>query len=153
MLVDYPDLILPPAAAVLTTIVTLFSLWLAGRIVLVSVRLARPWPDISFMTFPPFALPLLATALAGAFAGPGMVGIVALVFAAALLTAYAMLGLAVLHALTRSVSGRGFILGGVYGSIVVFGWPMLLMTLLGLVDIALDLRGRIARRGPPPMQS
>ena len=43
-----------------------------------------------------------------------------------------------------------FVLGGVYAAVIVFGWPVLVMTLLGLADAAFDLRGRVAReRGPP----
>ena len=33
---------------------------------------------------------------------------------------------------------------------IVFGWPVLVMMLLGLADTAFDIRGRVAaRRGPP----
>lgn len=153
LLLSNPNLVFPSAIAVLTTLMTAFELWLAARIVLISGRLTRPWPDISAMTFPPRLLQLLAAALAGAFLLPGMAGVLALVLAASLLTAYALLGLAVLHALTRRLNGRGFILTSVYGAIAVFGWPMLLVALLGLVDMALDLRGRLPRPGPPDPQA
>ena len=43
-----------------------------------------------------------------------LVGIVAGVLSAAILMAYGMLGFAVLHALTRGIRGRPFVLGGVY---------------------------------------
>jgi hypothetical protein len=55
----------------------------------------------------------------------------------------------VLHAITRDIGSRPFILGGVYVAVVVFGWPILMMTLLGLIDAALDIRGRAARRRGP----
>jgi hypothetical protein len=32
----------------------------------------------------------------------------------------------------------------------VFGWPVLVMSLLGLADTAFDFRGRVARRRDPP---
>ena len=60
--------------------------------------------------------------------------------------AYAILGFAVLHAITRGIDGRPFMLGGIYAAVIVFGWPMLVMSLLGLADTAFDLRGRAARR-------
>ena len=37
----------------------------------------------------------------------------------------ASLGFAVLHTITHGMQGRGFMLGGVYGAVLVFGWPML----------------------------
>ena len=45
---------------------------------------------------------------------------------------------------------RIFLLGGVYAAVLVFGWPVLALCLLGLIEAAIDLRARIARkRGPP----
>ena len=41
-------------------------------------------------------------------------------------------------------------LGGVYVAVVVFGWPVLVMSLLGLADTAFDLRGRVAAPARPP---
>jgi hypothetical protein len=67
--------------------------------------------------------------------------------------AYAIIGFAVLHSVTLGMNSRPFVLGGIYVAVVVFGWPVLAMTLLGLLDAAFDLRGRAARkRGPPPRQ-
>jgi hypothetical protein len=149
--VEFMVLITPPTAAVVALVTNLMSLWLAGRVVKVSGRLKRPWPDLSTLSFPSSGHALLAAALAATFL-PGIAAIIAGVFAASLLMAYALLGLAVMHALTRGVSGRGFILGSVYGAIFVFGWPMLLMSLVGLTDALLDLRGRVAAsRGPPSL--
>jgi hypothetical protein len=64
--------------------------------------------------------------------------------------AYAVLGFAVVHAVTRGIAGRGFILGGSYAAIFVFGWPILLMALIGLADTAFDIRGRAANKSGPP---
>lgn len=148
LVLQQPERVLPPAAAVLTTLMQAFTLWLAARVVNVSGRLPRPWPDISDMRIPPTVLALLGAAFVVSFI-PGLVGVIGSVVAAALLTAYALLGLAVMHALTRAVGGRGLILGSVYGGIAIFGWPLLLMTLLGLLDTGLDLRARQRGRGPP----
>ena len=63
--------------------------------------------------------------------------------------AYALLGFAVLHSITRGMNSRSFVLAGVYAAVAVFYWPILIMTLLGLADTALDIRGRVARRRPP----
>ena len=91
----------------------------------------------------------MAVAMGLSFAG-GLVGIIAGVLSASLLMAYGVLGFAVLHAITRGINSRGFVLGGVYASVIVFGWPVLVLCLLGLVETAFDLRARIAKkRGPP----
>jgi len=42
------------------------------------------------------------------------------------------------------------VLGGVYAAVLVFGWPVLALCALGLIETALDLRARVAqKRGPP----
>ena len=127
----------------------MFNLWLSGRVVRMSGRLRRPWPDLPSMEFPPLAAALIAVALAGSFL-PDIAGVIGGISAAALLIAYGALGLAVLHAITRGVSGRPVILGVVYALLVLQGWPILILRLLGLIDTAVDLRGRVARwRGTP----
>ena len=148
-LIDVLVIVLPPAAAVLATITQILNLWLAGRIVKISGRLTRPWPDLAAMRFPPTAVILLAAAIGCSFL-PGVAGLAAALPAASLLIAYAALGFAVLHAITRPLHSRAIVLIGVYTAVAIFGWPVLLMTLLGLIDTALDLRTRLApMRGPP----
>src|SRR6266699_5031995 len=139
----------PLAAAVVLTVTSLANLWLAGRIVKLSGRLKRPWPDLGATILPRSAPALLAAAAVGMLAGD-LFGIAAGVLTASLLTAYALVGLAVLHATTRGINGRGFVLAGIYAAVAVFGWPALLLSLLGLADLALDFRRRAAkRRGLP----
>jgi hypothetical protein len=52
--------------------------------------------------------------------------------------------------ITRGTGSRPFTLGGIYAAVIVFGWPVLAMSLLGLADTAFDFRGRAARRRGPP---
>ena len=140
---------MPLAAALLGTVVHMFNLWLAGRVVRMSGRLRRPWPDLPSMEFPPIAALLIAIALAGSFL-PDLAGVISGIFAVALLIAYGVLGLAVIHAITRGLGARPVILGVVYAVLVLQGWPILVFSLLGLIDTAIDLRGRVARwRGKP----
>jgi hypothetical protein len=148
-LLDILVTVIPPAAAVLSTLTSLINLWLAGVIVRMSGRLKRPWPDIPAMTFPPYATALLALAVAGTFL-PDMPGIVSGILGASLFLAYVLLGLAVLHAVTLGLNGRALMLTGSYFTIGLFGWPVLLMALVGLVETLFAVRGRLARkRGPP----
>jgi hypothetical protein len=140
---------IPPAAAVLATITNLLNLWLAARVVKFSGRLARPWPQLSSMTFPQLMTAALGVAIILSFLD-GMLGIVGGIVAASLLLAYGVLGFAVLHAITQGMSARPLVLSITYASVFLLGWPMLALCLLGLIDSAIGLRGRIsAKRGPP----
>ncbi|MBX9774599.1 MAG: DUF2232 domain-containing protein [Xanthobacteraceae bacterium] len=150
-LIDILIIALPPAAAVLLTILNTFNLWLAARVVRVSGRLRRPWPDLSSMTLPSVAPGLLAAAIAGSFL-PDMPGVLAGVLAASLFMAYALMGLAVLHAITLQMGGgRIAVLIIAYFTIIIFGWPILAMSLLGLAETAFNIRARFATpaAGPP----
>ncbi len=148
-LIDFLVAAIPPAAAVLATITNVLNLWLAGTIVKFSGLLKRPWPPLAAMTFPrAFAAALVAAVIVSFFGG--IVGIVAGVVSASLLMAYGVLGFAVLHAITQGMAARIFLLGGVYTAVLVFGWPVLALCVLGLIETAIDLRARIAhKRGPP----
>lgn len=144
---------IPPAAAVLATVTNLLNLWLAARVVKFSGRLARPWPQLSSMTFPPLMTAALGVAVVLSFLD-GMLGIVGGIVAASLLLVYGVLGFAVLHAITQGMSARPFVLSITYAGVILLGWPMLALCLLGLVDTAIGLRGRVsARRGPPTRSS
>ena len=150
-LINFLVTAIPPAAAVLATITNVFNLWLAGRIVTFSGLMKRPWPQISAMRFPNTALIAMAAAMALSFID-GLLGIVAGVLSASLMMAYCVLGFAVVHAITRGIASRPFLLGGIYASVFIFGWPALVLGLLGIADTVFDLRTRAARkRGPPPL--
>ena len=151
-LIDLLVAVLPPAAAVLGTITQLLNLWLAGRIVRTSGRLRRPWPDLAATRLPAVTMAALAIAFAASFL-PGILGMAAALPAASLLVAYAALGFAVMHGVTRHMHSRVIVLLILYTGFVLLGWsgwPILMMALLGLIDAAFDLRRRVAAtRGPP----
>jgi hypothetical protein len=145
-LLDLLVIVMPPAAAALNLVTMLMNMWLAGRIARVSQRLARPWPDLGAMRFPARAPLLLAVAIAGTFL-PGIPGIVAGFYSATLLLAYAVLGFAVVHGASRTTAARPFLLTGVWVAVLVLGWPLLLVAMLGIADSMVDIRARLAR-GP-----
>jgi hypothetical protein len=149
---DILAILAPPMVASLITIVQVINLWLAARIVRVSGRLRRPWPELPAIAFPPLAPVLLAAAIAGTFL-PGIIAIVSGIFAAGLMMAYAILGFAVFHVITRGLSGRPLILALVYAVVLLFGWPVLILSVLGLADTPFGLRDRAVRkRGPPTLR-
>ena len=46
---------------------------------------------------------------------------------------------------------RGLLLGTAYAAVIVFGWPILLVAMLGLADAIFNFRGRVAGvRRPRP---
>jgi hypothetical protein len=152
-MIDFVVIAIPAVAAAFSTVICLVNLWLAARIVRVSGRLSRPWPDLAALTLPPAALGLLAAAIAGSFL-PDLIGVLSAAFAASLLMAFAILGFAVLHAITRGHGSRGIVLAGTYAAAVTIGWPVLAMSVLGLADTVLDIRQRVARkRGPPSLRT
>jgi len=151
--IDVLVVAVPPAAAVFSTITNLLNLWLAARVVRISGRLTRPWPDLAALTLPASAAGLLAAAIAGSFL-PDLAGILSGAFAASLVMAFAILGFSVMHAITRGMSTRGVVLAGLYATSVIFTWPILAASVLGLADSVFDIRGRVARkRGPPNLRT
>jgi hypothetical protein len=143
-------IIAPPAAAIVAMMTLTLNLWLAGKITATSGRLHRPWPDLKSAELPPMTLVALSVALAFCFIG-GLGALFAQITATALLMAYAITGFAVLHTLTLALKGRAFWLSCTYAFVVVFGWPVLAMIVLGLADAVFGFRQRFMRGRPPPM--
>jgi len=140
-----------PAAAAIVAIMTLtLNLWLAARITATSGRLHRPWPDLKSADLPPMTLAALCVAVAFCFTG-GLLAILAQIVTAALMMAYALTGFAVLHTLTLALKSRVLWLSGIYAIVVVFGWPVLAIVVLGLADAVFGIRQRYLQGRPPPL--
>lgn len=141
-----------PVAATMVAMVTLvLNLWLAGKITRTSGRLSRPWPRLQTIELPPLTLVALAATLALCFLG-GLVAMIAQIVTAALVMTYAFVGFAVLHTLTQSTAMRGLWLGSTYAAVVMFGWPLIVVALLGIADELIGFRRRKALK-PPPLSS
>ncbi|MGJ4928258.1 DUF2232 domain-containing protein [Bradyrhizobium sp. HKCCYLS2038] len=151
-LVEFLIFMAPLLAAMMTTTVLALNVVIAAKITAISGRLMRPWPRLRDTKLPLMTLPALFAIIAFCFPD-GLVGMLARIAAAALLTAYALTGLAVLHTLTLPMRTRPLWLGLAYAMLVTFIWPipMLAMTALGLADAAFDLRHRFGPRRPPPL--
>ncbi len=151
--IDLLVVAVPPAAAMFSTVTNLFNLWLAARVVRISGRLTRPWPDLSALTLPPATSGFLAVAIGASFL-PDLFGILSGAGAASLIMVFAILGLAVLHSVTRGMSSRTLVLAGVYAATVVLAWPLLLISIVGLAETMFNIRFRISRRrGPPSLRT
>jgi len=143
--------VMPPAAAVVGMVTSLANLWLAGRVARISGRLARPWPDLGELRFPPAAPLLLAAAVGGTFL-PGLIAVAAGLFAATLLVAYALLGFAIVHQVSRRYSARVVLLTAMWLTVFLIGWPILIAALIGLADSFINFRARFGAPsgGPSP---
>ena len=143
---------LPAAFAIVWITIALFNLWLAGRIVDASGRALRPWPDLHALELPNFLVLLFAGALALSFI-PGLPGLLATGLAGALLFAYVLQGLAVIHVYSKGMTARGLLLTTVYLGILLLGWVAILVAILGLAEPMLGIRQRPGPTGQPPTGS
>ncbi|MDR3484663.1 MAG: DUF2232 domain-containing protein [Bradyrhizobium sp.] len=142
--------IAPAAAAIVAMMTLTLNLWLAAKITATSGRLQRPWPDLKNTALPPITLVLLFVAIALCFVG-GLLAILALIVAAALIMAYALTGFAVLHTLTLALKNRSLWLSCAYAVVIVFSWPVLVIAALGLADAVFGFRQRYLQGRPPPV--
>ncbi|MFT4117303.1 hypothetical protein [Bradyrhizobium sp.] len=150
-LVDALVRIAPAAATVVSMMTLTLNLWLSAKVTATSGRLRRPWPDLMTAELPSMTLAVLCVALAFCFTG-GLLAILAQIATAALMIAYALTGFAVLHTLTLALKSRTFWLGSTYAVVLVFGWPVIAMVILGLADAVFGFRERFLRnRQPPPL--
>jgi hypothetical protein len=149
-LIDMMTRMLPPAMAVSTALIHTVNLWLAALALRLQGRLPRPWPDLTALSFPPFAPVAYGACLAAALL-PGLPGLFAGLLAAVLTMAFAMVGCAVVHTATRGVRGRAFLLWGFYaGAVLLVFVPVVLVTAIaGVAETLFGLRERLARHGPP----
>lgn len=136
---------LPWALGLLAMGTILLNLWLAGRITLASGRLKRPWPDLMGFSMPPGATFTLLVAIALSFVG-GLAGLLAAGVAAPFTLAFALVGLALIHALTRGSPWRTFILTALYLGVLFVPHIGLLLAIAGLAETVFRYRSA----GKPP---
>jgi hypothetical protein len=148
--IDAVVTVAPAAAAIVAMMTLTLNLWLAAKITATSGRLHRPWPDLKSAALPPMTLAALCVAIAFCFTG-GLLAVLAQIVTAALMVAYALTGFAVLHTLTLALKSRALWLGCSYAIMLVFGWPVLAMVVLGLADAIFGFRQRYLRGRPPPL--
>jgi Predicted membrane protein (DUF2232) len=142
--------IAPTAAALVAMMTLTLNLWLAAKITATSGRLHRPWPELRNAALPPMTLAILCVVIAFCFTG-GLLALLAQIAATVLVVAYALIGFAVLHTVTLALKSRVLWLSCTYTIVIVFGWPMLAMTALGLADAVFGIRQRYWRSRPPPL--
>ena len=134
------------------TVITLgINLWLAGRIVQISQLLQRPWEDLPEALALPSNMSGLALLFLLGLLNDGPIRILSSSALAAILTAYALVGMGIIHAVTRSMSGRSTLLTLLYLIVIMLmPWPLILPAALGMIDSFYPLRRRKAALATTP---
>ncbi len=139
--------IFPFAAGAGWTAITFLNFRLALAITSQLKIGARPPIRFGSMSFPMGALGLLAAAVA-TLVLPGMPGLVGLAFLGAMLIAFTILGLAVLHDLLEGHSMRVALLAALYFAVLVLGLlPALPLVVLAVLDMVMGIRTRVRQAG------
>ncbi len=118
--------VFPAALAVSNFLTVIFSLWLAGRAALSAGALSRPWPDIAFFDLPRIAPLALAAALLATMTSNEYVTLFGTALGGSLFFVYLLLGLAVIHAISRGQAWRPYALVVLYAALLVLNispWP------------------------------
>src|SRR5262245_18883017 len=145
-LTEFLIAVLPAALSAYWLILFTLNLYLAARIARASDRLGRDWPDLAGLAYPA-GFPLSAVVAFAASFAPGVLGVVGTSFSGALLVAYLIAGLALMHFIAR---GRApWLLWLVYGALFLLGpYAALALTVAGLLEPIVNLRRRLGT--PPP---
>ncbi len=140
----------PPVFSGIGVLSNCVLVWLAAKLVDMSGRLLRPWPDLAMTSMPPSVLGLTALSGIMSILFDGFGGLYARCILAALLTAYAIEGFGVVAVMTRGMTWRNTLLAVFF--IVLVGFSaltlplMLAMAALGIVDRMAGLRHRAMLR-------
>lgn len=143
-------MVVPAFIACYSVGIHIVNLWIAGRLTLASGLLTRPWPDIA----EGFRLPkavgavFLSGLALSLFNGPSAA--IGYTITATMGLILSFQGLAVAHARLRDRSNGMILLGGMYFLVGLLGWPLVLFTLVGLIDLLADFRNRKAAAIPGP---
>jgi hypothetical protein len=103
----------------------------------------RPSPDLVALELPSWLWPALGAAGLLALLGDQGWGFLGRSLLIVFVVPYVFLGLAVIHALVRRWSRPTWALVAVYGALVLLGWPILAVLLLGFVEDWAHLRRRL----------
>lgn len=139
---------LPAVVVLFWSLITLGNMWLAQFILTRTNNNLRPMPKLTEIELPGFLLALFGGAvLLSLIPGPAaQLGGAVMI---ALLVPYFLLGLAVIHAISRAWMARIAILGVFYILLVFTGWLVIPISLIGLLEPWASLRARFASAEAP----
>ena len=132
---------MPAVMAMWWIALTVGNAALAHALLRRSGRNFRPWPTLADLELPQWLMAALAIALFGGVM-PGVAGFVGVNLTLIFVLAYTLAGLGVAHAATRRWPARSAALTALYVFMFIFGWPALILALIGLAEPWLNLRRR-----------
>lgn len=133
---------LPGFVIVSWMFMTIINGTLAQGVLMRFGRNRRPGMRIAELELPRWLGPAYGIVVAMALAVPGDVGFLALNVALILSVPFVFAGLSVVHAYARARSTRMAILVAFYMFLVLFGWPVVVMVGLGVIEQWMGLRRR-----------
>ncbi len=134
--------ILPGFIAASWFVMTVINAVLAQALLVRFERNIRPSPDIVSMEFPNwFPIATAAAALVGLLL-PGAFGYYGVNLAIILIVPFFFMGLAVVHTLCRQKQAGPLLLATFYGMLIIFGWLVIIVAALGLIEQWIGLRRR-----------
>ncbi|MEZ5844728.1 MAG: DUF2232 domain-containing protein [Hyphomicrobiaceae bacterium] len=119
--------------------------YVAGRVTALSGQLERPWPDLSELRLPRLMPVAFMVSVLLAYVG-GIPGLIASGFVSAFTFAYVLVGLAIIHNVTRGLVIRPMLLAAVYSALIFLG--LIASPVLALIGLAEPFSP--LRRKPPP---
>lgn len=139
----------PPLSAAISVLFSAGLMWIASKAVERSGRLIRPFPLLRDTEMPRRVVLIFGVAIVLALVLSDFPGLFARITAASLGFAYALQGLAVVHALTLGLGTRIGILSGVYFTLLLIpGWPFAILCVIGLADTFFGWRAKKNARPP-----
>jgi hypothetical protein len=139
-------LVAPGAIAASWMVMTASSAMLAQGVLARFGVAWRPSPDLAALQLPSWVSALLAVA-AGAAAIGGAVRFYGISVLIVLSVPFCLAGLAVLHTVVRRLPRPHVPLVAFYVLAALFGWPLLAITVLGVLEAPLGLKRRLAPPG------
>ncbi|HYG85182.1 MAG TPA: DUF2232 domain-containing protein [Azospirillum sp.] len=139
---------LPGLVVVSWLTMTIVNAALAQGLLMRFGRNRRPPMRLAEMELPGWVVLAFAGMVAAAAVLPDGMGFLALNVALVLSLPFGLAGLSVVHAFAQRQSAKVALLVGFYLFLFLFGWPILLLIGLGVIEQWIGLRRRWARVGP-----
>lgn len=140
--------VLPGFAVISWLAMTIINGALAQGALMRFNRNRRPPMRLVDLDLPPWLPPVFLAAVLVAAIAPDPVGFLVQNAALVLALPFAFVGLSVVHAVARGRTARVPLLVGFYMCLFLFGWPIVLMVGLGMIEQWIGLRRRFRPAGP-----
>lgn len=137
---------LPSILVAFWILIFLVNLWIATKITRKIDSNVRSWDGFDEISLPKHFIYLLIVFLVLAFAAQGIIKVMSITGATAILMGYSINGLSVLHNVTKNFNLRPLVLTTLYILVLLFVPFIIPVTILGIMDYKNNLRNKIKSR-------